>query len=751
MASGSINLTSNQPNYVSGRIDWQSYTNIQGNYSTVSVQVYVILNRYGIQGTGSGQFKVNNSTVANFSPYVNVAYGGYGTIQVFSKNDIIVNHNENGDATVNLGCEMSFSFAGISSISGNQTVSMDHIDRYPYFTKLKVENTTLNTATIRWEANDQISEITYNVNGGNAINGAYPTFTIEDLEPNTTYDVKVNIKRRTNGLWASENISVTTKDIARILELNDMDIEATQNVIYKINTKVEGTIKFEAYIGAGTDFKIFEKDLSINEKSFEFKLDQTKKNLIYTNQILQNYQDINCKLITTTNNKVYEDTKTIKLTFSGVDPQLYSFTFKEDNPICENLMGANSNTFIQKYSDISLILSNIDYKLTKYPSPSAFQSYLSKVIASGGDAYTEENYPERPVNEFKINLGSINSNAGSGRGNIDIKMTIFDTRGNSASKMQGAGFILYNDIKINNFTAERKKLVSTIVNINLKGIVDLVNFTKVKNSLKKLEYRKRRTNEEYLDTWTSILNSATIDNQTGEFTLKNKEISGFTLGYEYELQIRAKDELSESIITIVVNSGEPLICVNKTRKVTGFGKIPDRNLPKGSIDVSGTVNANNMTINEENIGDYIYNQIYNIIYNNIYNNIKSELQPVELWTGKLMGKNNISISNLSSYKYLEIFIEAYGMRGNFKIDLTTPTTVNSNTATPLGSYAGTGFAGLDSASNASSGSVQIYKCNAYVNSSKTRLYITHFTRTSDSQFRDNNSEYFVYKVIGYKN
>lgn len=247
MASGSINLTSNQPNYVSGRIDWQSYTNIQGNYSTVSVQVYVILNRYGIQGTGSGQFKVNGQTIANFSPYINIAYGGNGTIQVFSKNDITVNHNGNGDASVNLGCDMQFSFASISNLSGSQDVSMDHIDRYPYFTKLKVENTTLNTATIRWEANDQISEITYNVNGGNAINGAYPTFTIEDLEPNTTYNVKVNIKRRSNGLWASENISVTTKDIARILDINNMDVEGNQTVTYNVSAKTGANISFELY------------------------------------------------------------------------------------------------------------------------------------------------------------------------------------------------------------------------------------------------------------------------------------------------------------------------------------------------------------------------------------------------------------------------------------------------------------------------------------------------------------------------
>lgn len=742
MASGSINLTSNQPNYVSGRIDWQSYTNIQGNYSTVSVQVYVILNRYGIQGTGSGQFKVNNSTVANFSPYVNVAYSGYGTIQVFSKNDIIVNHNGNGDATVNLGCDMQFSFAGISNLSGSQDVSMDHIDRYPYFTKLKVENTTLNTATIRWEANDQISEITYNVNGGNAINGAYPTFTIEDLEPNTTYNVKVNIKRRSNGLWASENISVTTKDIARIIDINNMDVEGTQTVTYNVSAKTGANISFEAYCYGDL---IFSTNLSNEQSSFYLQLDNNRKKIVYSNTRTSNDAEIICKLITETETETYEDTKQVIFTLSNVNPIIYDFDYEESNITCKNLTGGEK--FINNYSSITIKFGEENYEVQKfYDESSPVELYwLTKIRGECGTSYKETAFsPSFTVGgKYPINIENIN-------GNI-LTLKIYDTRGNMGQLSKTIELINYTNILINKVTAERKNGVSTIVNINLEGKIDLIDFGDVTNSLKKIEYRKKRIGEEYPETWTDITSSATTDTENQKIKLTNKEISGFTLGYEYELQIRAKDELSESIQTLVINSGEPLICVNKTKKVTGFGKIPNRNLPYGSIDVSGTVNANNMTINEENVADYVYNAIYNIIYNNIYNNIIDELKPVELWTGKLMGKNNISISNLSSYKYLEIFIEAYGMRGNFKIDLTTPTTVNSNTATPLGSYAGTGFAGLDVASSASSGRAQIYKCNAYVNSGKTRLYITHFTRTSDSQFRDNNSEYFVYKVIGYKN
>ena len=85
---------------------------------------------------------------------------------------------------------------------------------------------------------------------------------IEDLEPNTYYNVKVNIKRKSKGLWASQNISFTTLDYAKILEINDMDIESSQTITYKVNPNIEGTVKFEAYCTTtyGQE-KIFETDL----------------------------------------------------------------------------------------------------------------------------------------------------------------------------------------------------------------------------------------------------------------------------------------------------------------------------------------------------------------------------------------------------------------------------------------------------------------------------------------------------------
>ena len=612
MASGSINLTSNEPNYVSGRIDWQSYANNQGNYSTVSVQVFVILNSWGIQGTGSGQFKVNGSTVANFSPYINIAYGGYGTVQVFSKNDIIVNHNENGDATVNLGCEMSFSFAGISSISGSQTVSMDHIDRYLEITKFKATEIGISTAKFEWAVSEEWDKAYYSVNSGAEVEITKTNFEYDTFEPNETQSIKLRVRRKSNKLWTEKTIKIKTLDYARILDINTMDVEASQVVTYKINPSAKAIVTFKAYCN---NQQIFSMDLSDEETSFILQLGDNGKQIVYSNTTESNNAEIFCELITYTTAGSYEDTQEVIFTLSNIDPILNDFTYEEGNTICENLTGGEK--FIKNYSNIIARLNQSDYEVQKFYDVLSNIKHIEKVRVECGTSYNEATY--LITSSFPVVVNNINGTT--------LTMKIYDSRGNIGQLSKTIELIDYINILIDEATAERVNGTSTIVNVNLKGSIDLVDFGDVTNSLKALDYRKRRINEEYTDNWTTILSSATTNSEKQEFTLKDKEISGFTLGYEYELQIRAKDELSESIITIVVNSGEPLVCFNRTKKLVGIGKIPDTSLPEESLDVAGDIVGDNIEANEINASS------------------KVTINNKEVYTYDTVGGNNVKLSN----------------------------------------------------------------------------------------------------------
>jgi len=74
MASGSISLSTQSTDRVTGAINWKSEAKSDGNYSLVNIEIWVYMNGYGIQGTGSGTWDENGSLANQFSPTCNVGY-----------------------------------------------------------------------------------------------------------------------------------------------------------------------------------------------------------------------------------------------------------------------------------------------------------------------------------------------------------------------------------------------------------------------------------------------------------------------------------------------------------------------------------------------------------------------------------------------------------------------------------------------------------------------------------------------------
>lgn len=579
MASGSIILTSNQPNYVSGRIDWQSYANTSGNFSLVNVQVYIILKSWGIQGTGAGQWKENGVTISNFSPYVNIPYGGNGTVQVFTKNDIKVNHNENGDGSITLGCDMQFNFAGISNIGGSQTINMDHIDRYAEFTKLNVDKTTMNTATITWNANATIDEVKYQVDGGEEIKGIYPTFVVENLIPNTTHKLKVKIKRASNQLWTSKEVNVTTKDIARIVEATSGDLENEQKVTF---TNPSGNIT-NLYIRTLDDVLLVTRK---NIKSpIELTFTNEEKELMHKNSITSNNLKINY-VLETVEAKEYENKVERTLIITNATPLFNDFSYRDDDGFTTSLTG-NNQKFIKGYSQLRTEVS-VENKAIAQKSAN-----MIKYRTENGTSNVEASYSS--TNEVSMFINKIQNNI--------VFVKAIDSRGNIATVQKEVELIDYKDVLLKNLKIVRNGGIGTTATIIANGDFDNVNFGAVQNTITSILYRKKEIGGEFGE-WTDITNLFEVDVENGTFENADvSEIAGFELGTEYIIEVLVNDRLSQSELEFTLNSGESIICFNKTKKVTGFGKIPDRTFPQGSGDFKGIVNSEQgFFVNGEPVG-----------------------------------------------------------------------------------------------------------------------------------------------------
>lgn len=214
MASGSFNLTrtGSTSSYITFKCSWSSKANTAANTSEVTVTVTASksssssANTYGTQNTTVkvGSDSKNNSGSFTLAPGKSVT--------LFSKS-FTVAHNSDGSKSVNIAVTVG---GNVMYASGNATVTLDKIARYPSVSQSLVSKTET-TAAIKWTSDSTIDYIWYSTNNGsswtgiNVADGTSGNYTISGLKAGTAYQIKTRVRRKDNQLTKdSSTLSVTT-------------------------------------------------------------------------------------------------------------------------------------------------------------------------------------------------------------------------------------------------------------------------------------------------------------------------------------------------------------------------------------------------------------------------------------------------------------------------------------------------------------------------------------------------------------
>ena len=116
-----------------------------------------------------------------------------------------------------------------------------------------------------------------------------------------------------------------------------------------------------------------------------------------------------------------------------------------------------------------------------------------------------------------------------------------------------------------------------------------------------------------------------------------------------------------------------------------------------------------------------------------------------LYEGYLEGGNNTSI-DMTNYSRLRIYAVSYSTQFFFDLDLTEAVSL------PLTSGRSYVASGVGSYYSTSQSALEYHMCCVEVNDAKTALYNTTmgYLRGSTTNLRNNNSDYYIYKIVGYK-
>lgn len=351
-------------------------------------------------------------------------YDGYSAVTLKS-GSLTVGHNTDGKKNI------SFSFSVTDTSGQNYTCgnasasgSMDltAIPRYLSITSLNIVSITETSVVVGWSVSDPRDSTYYSLDNGATWTGSSTdgeslasdlksgTFNVANLTANKSYNIKIKIKRTDSQLWTeSETKGFTTYDYPKPTSVNNFTIgdgasvqvynplgrTYTLDIISNNNGAVIGT-----YTGSYRETPI----------NAEFKTEEA---------ISKQYASIpNSKSGTYYARVTYgSSVKTLgtgTYTIKGDEaPTLSTLTYFDNNSTVVKITGNNQH-IVQNYSTlmarVGTATANKSASISKY------------VVECNGKSV-------QGTSSGDYSLGAVNSNR-----DVDLKLTVTDTRGLTASK-----------------------------------------------------------------------------------------------------------------------------------------------------------------------------------------------------------------------------------------------------------------------------------------------------------------------------
>lgn len=558
MASGTINFSSNNSN-LAGKIEWSSSSNgTNANSSNVTATLYVRrTNNYTTTGTWTGILNIGGEE-RSFSVHTSVG-SGWVKMQGFTKT---IGHNNDGSGT----CWISGYCNGPSgtsmsgaTVTGSQTVTLDKIARYLSITGFSIQTKQINKVVVKWSTSDPRDNTSYSLNGGSWVGSSTygenvasdtksGTFNINNLNPNTTYRLKIRCKRTDSQLWTESNeITFTTYDYAKLTSVPNINIGSSQ------------TIKWTNPNNASISLKLCKTDNSqiINYGSVTgtSKTVTPTASTIYALTPNSNTYKARYIITTTQNNKTYTNSKDFTFTVTNSNPTFSNFDYVDLSGVTTALTG-NNKILVNKYSNVSVTITSTNKATSK--NSATMKSYK----LSSGSKNETKNYSSSST----ITFTAFGPTTGS------IKVSATDSRNNSTSVTKTATFKNYTEPVIKSFEAVRSNNgVGSEVTLKFSGTYWNNNFGAVQNTIAGISYSYKETSASNYST-AKTLTSYTVSNGTFSGQIKvqgDLGANGFDVSKSFNIRLNIADKLGTTQKVVTLGSGAPAIAIYKDKVAIG--------------------------------------------------------------------------------------------------------------------------------------------------------------------------------------
>lgn len=502
---------------------------------------------------------------------------------------ISVAHDSNGTKSINVGFSTRVYVYGPQEYGG--TMVLSNIDRTAPTVSFSVSNITAGGFKISATSSATSDVWQYSTNNGTSwtqfstTSGATASYTLTGLSPNTSYNVKVRARKKSNQVYGtSGSTSVKTLGGAVVNSVTNVTADAAA-VSFVLNVTVyEASYTNTVILKNGSTTYLTISGLSWSKgtanRTVTLTADQ-RTSLLTSMASIKSFTGI--FEVTTFNGTTQvgsasSKTATVTTTAANSGPVLSGFTYEDSYSTTYNITG-NNQLFIQGYSTLKV-------------TPGTATAYNGASITN----YTAtcNGVSASNTTGAAISVGKVTKS-----GNVSVVLTVTDSRGYTASVTKTISVLAYAKPKVSALTLRRTNDIESEMQLSFNGFISPITVSSTqKNALLYVRYQYKLTSDTSYGSYVSILPSVTQNGTS--YSYSNVELCSLdsNSSYDFHLQIRDKlNSLTSIDLYYVVPQGTPLLALRKGKvgintpapeaalHVVGDAKI------SGGVTVGGTLTA----------------------------------------------------------------------------------------------------------------------------------------------------------------
>lgn len=556
-------------------LNWTATQDVVNNKSTISWNIKVsTTSSTGYVVVSEIRAKINGTEVyyRNHDNHTN----GYNGTQIAS-GTITVNHNSDGTKSVPMSIEAGIYQWAINK-SGSDTFTLTQIDRAAPTITITTSGITASSVTVNASASTTCDRWDYSTDNGttwtnfSTTSGTSASKSITGLTPNTSYNIKVRARKKTNQVYGTSGASaVKTLGGSVISSINTLTADnATAQIVMSVtvyNTSYTHTLVIKN--GSTTVLTITGLTLSNGSNTITLTAAQRSAVLAAMSAIksfsgtftLTTYSG------TTQIGTASSKTATVQTTADNSAPTFTGFTYLDANATSAGVTG-NDQILIQGISSL---------KVTATAATAKNGATISSYSVVAGSATASNTSTVIPV-------GAIAT-----AGTVPVIVTAIDSRGYTTSATVNITVLEYEAVNISAYSMRRVNEVEDATQAHISGDITPVMIGGAnKNSLVNLRYRYKKTSDDAYSSYYSLLSATVADDDS--FSFDSDEWLSLDADYSYYVQFLVNDKLTSDTVTITVPQGTPLLAFR--RKKVGVNKRE----PAAALDVAGSVMMNGFNV-----------------------------------------------------------------------------------------------------------------------------------------------------------